>query len=161
MANTGSGGQDRAEAAPGSSDLGITDGLVQLSFLVQEILGRAAARNDLSVTQVRLLGVLRDREPGMQELARYLSLDKSSVTGLVDRAERRGLVLRASHPHDGRAVRVASTEQGQRLAARVAAEVGDEVAGAVSALPAADRSRLSELASAVVRHAAGYQANPT
>lgn len=159
MADDGSGGRD--EAGPGSGDLGIPDSLVQLSFLIQEILGRAAAQQDMSVTQLRLLGVLRDREPGMQELARYLGLDKSSVTGLVDRAERRGLVRRASHPGDGRAVRVAATEQGQQLAARVAAEIGQEVAGVVRALPAADRSRLSELASTVVRHAAGHQANPT
>jgi DNA-binding MarR family transcriptional regulator len=145
----------------GTVDLGIVDSLVQLSFLIQEILGRAAARNDMSVAQLRLLGVLRDREPGMQELARYLSLDKSSVTGLVDRAERRGLVQRTSHPHDGRAVRVASTAQGQQLATRVTAEVGEEVAGIVRALPGADRSRLSALASAVVQHAASYQANPT
>ena len=137
------------------------DSLVQLSFLIQEILGQAAARNDMSVTQLRLLGVLRDREPGMQELARYLSLDKSSVTGLVDRAERRGLVRRASHPHDGRAVRVASTPQGQQLAALVGGEIGQQVAGIVRGLPAADRSRLSELASAVVQQASGYQANPT
>jgi DNA-binding MarR family transcriptional regulator len=158
MADSG-GSRDRAAAGP--VDLGITDSLVQLSFLIQEVLGRAAARNDMSVTALRLLGVLRDREPGMQELARYLSLDKSSVTGLVDRAERRGLVMRTSDPHDGRAVRVASTAQGQQLAARVAAEVGGEVAGLVRVLPAADRSRLSELASAIVAHAAGYQANPT
>ena len=31
----------------------------------------------------------------MNELARLLDLDKSSVTGLVDRAERRGLVARS------------------------------------------------------------------
>jgi DNA-binding MarR family transcriptional regulator len=149
---------DQAAAAPG--DLGITDSMVQLSFLIQEILSRAAARNDMSVTALRLLGVLRDREPGMQELARYLSLDKSSVTGLVDRAERRGLVRRASHPHDGRAVRVAATAQGQELAARVATEVGREVAGIVRVLPVADRLRLSGLASTIVQHAAGHQADP-
>jgi DNA-binding MarR family transcriptional regulator len=147
MADSGSG-------RPGP-DLGIVDGLVQLSFLMQEILGQAAARHDLSVAQLRLLGVLRDREPGMQELARYLKLDKSSVTGLVDRAERRGLVRRVADPQDGRAVRVASTARGQDLAARGAEEVGRQVAVLVRGLPEADRSRLSELASAVVRHAIG------
>jgi MarR family transcriptional regulator, lower aerobic nicotinate degradation pathway regulator len=159
MTDSGSGGRDGAGPVP--QDLGIVDSLVQLSFLIQEILGRAAARHDLSVTQLRLLGVLRDREPGMQELARHLRLDKSSVTGLVDRAERRGLVRRATHPRDGRAVRVASTAAGQQLTTLVAQEIGDEVAGAVRVLPGADRSRLSELASAVVQAAAGYQANPT
>src|SRR3954462_10769404 len=70
------------------------DVLVQLSFLVQGVLGRIAAEHDLSLTQVRLLGILRDRRPGMLELARHLGLDKSSMTGLVARAEKRGLVRR-------------------------------------------------------------------
>jgi DNA-binding MarR family transcriptional regulator len=139
----------------GPDDLGIVDSLVQLSFLIQEVLGQAAARHDIPVAQLRLLGVLRDREPGMQELARHLKLDKSSVTGLIDRAERRGLVRRAASPQDGRAVRVAATARGQELAARGAQEIGQRVAGLVGALPAADRSRLSELASTVVRAASG------
>ena len=74
-----------------TQDLGIVDSLVQLSFLVQGVLGSVAARYDLSITQTRLLGVLRDREPGMLELSNFLGLEKSSVTGLIDRAERRGL----------------------------------------------------------------------
>ncbi len=36
----------------------------------------------------------------MNELARLLDLDKSSVTGLVDRAERRGLVTRVPSTAD-------------------------------------------------------------
>jgi DNA-binding MarR family transcriptional regulator len=137
----------------GLPDLGLVDSLVQLSFLIQEILSQAAVQHDLSVAQLRLLGVLRDREPGMQELARHLKLDKSSVTGLIDRAERRGLVRRTAHPQDGRAVRVAATAQGQELAARGTAEIARQVTGIVRALPDADRARLAELAGAVVRHA--------
>ena len=49
--------------------LGLADGLVQLSFLVQATLGAVAAEEELSIVQVRLLGILRDREPGMLELA--------------------------------------------------------------------------------------------
>ena len=71
-----------------SPALGFVDALVQLSFLVQSVLTKAAAGHALTLPQVRLLGILRDREPGMQQLARHLGLDKSSVTGLVDRAER-------------------------------------------------------------------------
>jgi DNA-binding MarR family transcriptional regulator len=145
--------RDPAGTAP--AGLGLVDGLVQLSFLIQEILSQAAVRHDLSVAQLRLLGVLRDREPGMQELARYLKLDKSSVTGLIDRAERRGLVRRTAHPQDGRAVRVAATAYGQELAARGAAEIARQVPSLASALPGPDRARLAGLASAVVWHAAG------
>jgi DNA-binding MarR family transcriptional regulator len=136
-------------------DPGTVDNLVQLSFLIQEILGHAAARHALSITQLRLLGVLRGRQPGMQELARHLKLDKSSVTGLIDRAEQRGLVQRSTTPQDGRVIRVSSTALGQQLAAQGAAEISRQVAGILRALPGQDQTRLSELAGAVVQHALG------
>ena len=85
----------RTGGAPAARDqLGPVDGLAQLSFVIQGMLERRADEHDLSIIQTRLLGVLRDRKPTMNELARFLGLDKSSVTGLVDRAERRGLVAR-------------------------------------------------------------------
>ena len=83
------------ESAAGKQ-LSPVDGLAQLSFLIQGMLERRAAEHDLSIIQTRLLGVLRDRTPTMHELARFLGLDKSSATGLVDRAERRGLVAPAN-----------------------------------------------------------------
>jgi hypothetical protein len=72
------------------------------------MLERRAAEHDLSIIQTRLLGVPRDRKPTMNELAWFLGLDKSSVTGLVDRAERRGLVARVPSTTDRRAVLVSS-----------------------------------------------------
>src|ERR1700754_230155 len=57
------------------------DAIVQLSFEVQGLLGELAAEHDLSLTQFRLLAILRDREPAMLDLARHLKLEKSSATG--------------------------------------------------------------------------------
>ncbi len=130
-------------------DLGLLDGLVQLSFAVHGALGRVADAHELSLVQVRLLGILRDREPGMQELATFLKLDKSSVTGLVDRAERRGLVRRASSPDDGRAVHVSLTPQGRALVQRCVKELERELGILVEGLSETDRKRLSVLASQV------------
>ena len=144
-----------------TEDLGIVDGLVQLSFLVQGILGRAADGYDLTVVQIRLLGVLRDREPGMSQLARLLGLDKSSATGLIDRAARRGLVTRNAVPGDRRAATVALTDTGRRIAEEIAAEVDRQLNQAVSELTDTGRKRLSLLASRVVRHeAAGLGLDP-
>ena len=126
------------------------DGLAQLSFLVQGVLGRVAAERGLSVIQLRLFGVLRDREPGMQELARHLGLDKSSMTGLVDRAERRGLVRRAPAPHDKRAVRVSLTPQGHELAREVTVDAERRIHALTADLTPAQRSQLSLLASILV-----------
>ena len=48
-----------------SSDPELLDALVQLSFSIHDILAQVAARHDGSVTQVRLFGTLRGREPAM------------------------------------------------------------------------------------------------
>src|ERR1700759_2694752 len=77
----------------------------------------------LAQTQMRVLGILRDRRPRMAELARFLGLEKSTMSGLVDRAEQRGLLARGRSADDGRAVEVYMTEAGSSLAESVHAEV--------------------------------------
>ena len=132
-------------------DLGIVDGLVQLSFAVQAVLVRVASTSGLTLLQARLLGVLRDRQAGMAELAHLLELDKSSTTGLIDRATGRGLVRRVPVPEDGRAVRVVLTDEGHRLAEVLGMEVARQVEAVTAGLSATNRRRLSLLASQVVR----------
>ena len=138
-------------------ELSPVDGLAQLSFLIQGLLERRAAEHDLSMVQVRLLGVLRDRRPTMNELARLLSLDKSSVTGLVDRAERRGLVARIPSPADRRSVLVALTREGRSLVARTARSFESDVTAILERLPAGERVTLATLVSRLlVAHAADH-----
>jgi DNA-binding MarR family transcriptional regulator len=131
-------------------DLTLVDALVQLSFAVQATLTAAAAEQDLSVTQLRLLGILRDRQPLMLDLARVLQLEKSSVSGLVDRAAKRGLVERVDAAHDGRAVHVRITAEGRRVGRRVARRVEADVAALAAQLPDADRAELRRLAAQLV-----------
>jgi DNA-binding MarR family transcriptional regulator len=131
---------------PASNDRELVDAVVQLSFAVQDVLSRTAAAHDLSITQLRLLGILRDREPGMLELARHLGLTKSSVSGLIDRAERRGLVARAAAPVDGRGVLVSLAAEGRRLIDLLEDQVTDEILALLAPVPAADRERLARLA---------------
>src|ERR1700733_10701516 len=94
----------------------LIDALVRASFAVTALLNRTGAEHDLSLTQLRVLGILRDRRVKMSELADYLGLDKSTISGLVDRAEKRGLLQRAPNPADGRAVDVFLTAEGVQLA---------------------------------------------
>jgi MarR family transcriptional regulator, lower aerobic nicotinate degradation pathway regulator len=132
------------------ADLGIVDALAQLSFLVQGTLAKHAASHDLSMIQTRLLGVLRDREPTMQELARLLGLDKSSATGLVDRAEKRGLVQRTPSIDDRRAIRVSLTSSGRRIVSDIVGAFQTDIASATECLSLADKRRLSTLATRIV-----------
>ncbi|AGL14272.1 MarR family transcriptional regulator [Actinoplanes sp. N902-109] len=105
---------------------------------MQGALARRAAAHDRSVTQARLLGSLRGRRPGINELAAALELDKSSITGLVDRASARGLVTRVL------------TEQGRALVAVVEREFAADVVALVSGLTGAEQQRLAALAGRVV-----------
>lgn len=132
------------------TDLGVVDALAQLSFVVQHELGQVAAAHGLSLIQLRLLGVLRDRTPGMRELARHLGLDKSSMTGLVDRAERRDLVRRSPAPHDGRVIQVSITEAGHELIRAVEPRVAERIHALAAVLTAAQRTQLARLATLLV-----------
>jgi DNA-binding MarR family transcriptional regulator len=135
---------------PGEGDLGLVDALAQLTFAVQGALGRIAAEYDVSVPAARLLGIVRDRQPTIGELATFLQLDKSSVTGLVDRAAERGLVVRSASPVDRRSVRVAITPEGRELIDQGAAALESEIAVLVADLTLAQRTRLSVIASRIV-----------
>jgi DNA-binding MarR family transcriptional regulator len=126
------------------------DALAQLSFLVHNTLAEIAAKHDLSIIQTRLLGVLRDREPAMNALGRHLGLDKSSISGLVDRAQRRGLVTRSVSATDRRAVQVSITDAGRELAEQVAAAFTGRIEAFTAGLPDADRQLLAQLAARIV-----------
>src|ERR1700691_5471431 len=119
--------------------------LVRASFATTAVLSRVAAEHDLSLTQIRVLAILRDRRVKMSELADYLGLDKSTITGLVDRAEKRGLLQRTPNPVDGRAVDVMLTAAGMELAEHGATQIARSLSPMTSTLTRADAHRLTAL----------------
>lgn len=136
-------------------DLSIVDSLVQLSFLIQNILARIGAEHDLSVIQIRLLGILRDREPGMLQLAKHLGLDKSSITGLVDRAQRRGLVERTVSQSDRRGFNVRATPAGWQIIHEVGEQIERQITEVTAGLTEAERAQTIALASKILVTAPG------
>jgi MarR family transcriptional regulator, lower aerobic nicotinate degradation pathway regulator len=132
------------EGSTGGEDVA-RDALVEISFAVQQLLGQVAESHDLSLTQLRLLGILRDREPGMLELAGYLNLEKSSVSGLVDRAEQRGLVRRKPVAADGRAIHVSITRKGRAIGAKIEHDLAQPFARLLRPLPPRQRAQLVAL----------------
>ncbi|MCK2212811.1 MarR family transcriptional regulator [Actinomadura sp. ATCC 31491] len=96
--------------------IGTVAALVRSTFLVNAVYVDAAREYGLTQQQGQLLCVLMAQPYGMSELGAMLGLAKSSLTGLVDRCERNGLVQRRPDPQDSRAVRVALTRRGAELA---------------------------------------------
>jgi DNA-binding MarR family transcriptional regulator len=119
--------------------------LVQISFALMAALTEVAAEHDLSLTQLRMLGILRDREPTMADLATFTGLERSTISGLIDRAAQRGLVVRTADPHDGRSVRVSLTKQARGLVPEVTAAIADRIKPLTGHLSAAEQKRLTAL----------------
>jgi DNA-binding MarR family transcriptional regulator len=140
---------------------GLVDALVQAAFVTMAVLNKVGAENDLSLTQLRVLAILRDRRLRMTALADYLGLEKSTMTGLVDRAEKRGLLQRAPNATDGRAVDVFLSPEGAELAERLYTHVGRSLSPMTSELAPAEQRRLQALLELMLsRLAATTNADP-
>jgi DNA-binding MarR family transcriptional regulator len=99
-------------------------------------------------------GVLRTLHRGEQEniaglrltdLSERLLIRPPSVTGVVDRLERAGLVVRDGSPADLRAKQVALTSRGRQLVERVLAIHGDQIEQVLGGLSKEEQGQLHRL----------------
>ncbi|HEQ98340.1 MAG TPA: MarR family transcriptional regulator [candidate division Zixibacteria bacterium] len=73
---------------------------------------------DYSLTGPQLLllqSIMKNRETSLGELAKTASLSNATVTGIIDRLERRGLVERRRGSRDRRQVFVRGTESARKI----------------------------------------------
>ena len=137
--------------SPPSETATLIDALVHAAFTVMAVLNKVAAENDLSLTQLRVLAILRDRVVGVSALAEYLGLEKSTMSGLVERAEKRGLLERTPSESDRRGVQVSITSEGMKLAERVYADAERSLLPRIDTLGSAERARLRDLLERMLR----------
>jgi DNA-binding MarR family transcriptional regulator len=94
--------------------------LVRFFFTQRGELPSWGAEFELSPVQCHVLHLIEPGRPlAMSRLAATLSCDASNVTGLVDRLEARGLVLRRPSPSDRRVKVLDLTPTGSRLRAQL------------------------------------------
>ncbi|GAA0966605.1 MarR family transcriptional regulator [Actinocorallia libanotica] len=130
--------------------IGIVAALVRSTFLVNAVYTESAREYGLTMQQGQLLCVLMTRPYGMSELGAVLRLAKSSLTGLVDRTERNGLVQREPDPRDTRAVRVSLTPRGRDLAEEFYPETCRRIEALPAELDASEQEALAALLGRVV-----------
>ncbi len=119
----------------------VADRLIRLSGMTQSVFVRTAERHGLPAAQARLLCILAAGPRRMSELAGLLGIEKAALTGLADRAERRGLVARTAVPGDRRAVSVALTPQGHEVASAFHRDVSASLDRLTDVLPPGERER--------------------
>lgn len=91
--------------------------LMQLSWLAHKLFARCVQDHDLTLAQFFTLGFLAksDHRCSMNQLAEATHQDAATMTGVVDRLERLGLVERRRSARDRRVVLVQPTVEGVAL----------------------------------------------
>ncbi|MFD8522282.1 MarR family transcriptional regulator [Streptomyces capillispiralis] len=103
----------------------------------------------LTTQQAQLLCVLTADRPSFSELATTLGCDRTNVTGMIDRLERRGLLARERDSEDRRVNRVTATQEGEQLIVRLRERFAESVADRFSRLTPEEHDRLAALATAL------------
>lgn len=94
------------------------------------------------------------KAPTVSELGERLLLDSGTLTPLLKRMERQGLVTRTRDPEDERSVRIGLTEAGSGLS-RQACAVPEQLTGGASAQDLAAVADLRDAVGQLVKRLAG------
>lgn len=138
--------------APRRGRAGVDESLslwVRLLVCHNLMLGAARRRLDARVATMSRFDLLaslygEDGQP-LASLSRRLLVTAGNLTGLVDRAERDGVVVRRADPTDRRVARVHLTPKGRTLIGELMPLHAEHVHELVSTLPAAERRALRRL----------------
>lgn len=86
------------------------------------------------------------------ELSRHLLVSAGNLTGIVDRLQREGLVIRERHESDRRAARVRLTSLGRRRMAGLLPRHARDIEAMLSPMPRAEKERLRDLLGRLAAH---------
>lgn len=128
----------------------LVDAIGELSFRTMGALTEIAADEGVSLTQLRVLAILRDRRVRIGDLAQYLGLERSTMTGLVARASAKGLLSRHPNLEDARAVDVVITDAGTRVARRLEASMREALKPMTTTLDLGQQTQLRVLLDAML-----------
>ncbi|SLN72887.1 MarR family winged helix-turn-helix transcriptional regulator [Oceanibacterium hippocampi] len=108
----------------------------------------------LSVAEWRVLATLHDRNGlSIGELAAFTLSQQPTLTKLINRMERDGLVKRIGDDADGRKVRVAVTERGRTTATRFVAAARRHEDGLLGDYTEVEKAQLKRILKRLIRRA--------
>ena len=121
--------------------------LLQLMYQGKHRIHEIAEEYKLTIMQANTLIVLSEDDPKpMRTLSEYFMCDASGVTGIVDRLEKNGLIVRQNHPSDRRITLVSLTPKGAMLKKELSDRTETAEAERLNRiLNAAERQTLHEL----------------
>lgn len=99
-----------------------------------------------SEVQFNIMMVLKDAKSPMtqNDICEHLLVDKSNITGLVDRMEKTGLLRRTVVPHDRRCHHIELTDEGRTILEKVEQPYRDYIKKLMNIFDANELANLSD-----------------
>ncbi|MBI1319911.1 MAG: MarR family transcriptional regulator [Candidatus Hydrogenedens sp.] len=133
-----------AASAARALDLRIISSLRRIIQAVDIHSRKLAARYDITTPQLVTLLVVADAGPLISsDIARRVHLSDSTVVGILDRLESKGLVVRERGTSDRRRVYVSITERGRALAESAPSPLQDSFAAGLGSLPELEQTAIA------------------
>jgi DNA-binding MarR family transcriptional regulator len=134
-----------------------TDILIQIRKIVRSInleSKKIQKEYGVSIPQVLCLNYLHDA-PDFQstqgEVKRFLNLNSSTVSGIINRLEKKGLVARLPRSGDKRLVHIALTSKGDELIASMPSLLHEQLSNNLQTLNASHLKQIEESLDELVR----------
>lgn len=101
------------------------------------------------LTVIKMLETIGDLS--LSELSERIRAQNSTVTGIIDRMEREGLVVRERSKEDRRVVHIKLTEKGERIAKEIPVEPMEIFRGALSSLSPSETRELLKISTKLAK----------
>ncbi len=116
--------------------------LMQGSYIYNKELNK---KYQVSAPQLSSLLALYENGPmPPSQIAKYIMVNSSTVTGIIDRLEQKGLVQRSRISHDRRVITIALTEKGQALAKNAPPPIQKKIVDGLKKLPPHETQKIVE-----------------
>jgi DNA-binding MarR family transcriptional regulator len=130
----------------------VLEAIIYLYTESRRITKELARRAELTGPQLTVVKMLESLGGlSLSDLSDRIRAQNSTVTGIVDRMEREGLVVRARSTEDKRVVNIRLTEKGERIAREIPVEPMEIFRGALAGLTAAETRDLLRILTKVAR----------
>lgn len=144
----------QAPAAPGDAstpkipgeryDLKILQALRKIIRGIDLYSRKLVGTHDITAPQLICLITIAAEGPlTLRQVAEKVFLSSSTVVGILDRLESKGLVLRARDTRDRRMVNVTATRAGRRLAENAPSPLQESLAGSLTGLPELEQATIA------------------
>lgn len=143
-----------APAGPRQGELDrIVETILYLYAESRRVTKTEARERGLTGPQLSVLKILEATgDLSLTELSERMSAKNSTITGIVDRMERDGLVVRDRSSTDRRVVLIRATAKGKELARSVPVSAMELLTSALASLDGHDRQELTRIVLALAEH---------